>query len=382
MTAGTVQQSNRRTAVFAFGLALLLTAAVALLAPNQQGGDIFTPPSTYFATIKGARAIYLVLGRILPKTERWQLPLTELQNHSEMNKATLIVLGPPNPLTEREANALDSWIRSGGQLILATSRTWDITHPSGDRSKKSAKPGDYLARHQIYRRPGEGAEAISASEAKSLGEGRILYVPDSFAFSNDVLPTTENAFWIASRVSEWGNAVFFDEYHHGFAARRGFFSLIGLFLFSSPWGFVCLQLALAGSIYIVGCKRRFGKIIEEPPAERTSPIEAAEALGGLFQTAHARVLSARSIHQYLNAELSKLLGHRVDLSNSESRERVARRSRMNRSELDGYAETVAGALQKPLDRDDQLVRIASTATKILRSLDHGSAATKRRAATG
>jgi hypothetical protein len=182
-----------------------------------------------------------------------------------------------------------------------------------------------------------------------------------------------------SHISEWNERVLFDEYHQGFATRRGFFTLIGLFL-SSPWGFLCMQLALAGAIYIFGCKRRFGKIVEEVPVERTSPIEAAEALGGLFQTAQAQVLSVRSIHQHLNMELSTLLGHRVDILNSESRERIARRSRMERAELDAYAETVAAAVQQVSGRDGDLLRIARTATNILRSLDHGSAANRRHVA--
>ena len=49
-------------------------------------------------------------------------------------------------------------IRNGGQLILATSpQARDIEHPRGAHGEKKAHPGDYLGRHQIYRRPGEGA---------------------------------------------------------------------------------------------------------------------------------------------------------------------------------------------------------------------------------
>jgi hypothetical protein len=370
---------NRTTAVVAFGIALALIATIALLTPNAGGGDIPTPPSTFFASDSGAKAIYLVLQRLLPDTRQWRMPLTELEHDSDARRATLIVMGPPAPLSEREADSLDSWIQNGGQLVLATSRTWDIQNPTGNRMEKP-KRGDYLERHQIYRRPGEGAKAVAASETRTVGKGRIIYLPDSHAFSNKMLRETDNAVWLATRVSEWGNGVLFDEYHQGFASRRGFFSLIGLFLFGSPWGFLCLQLGLAGAIYIVGCNRRFGKIIEEPPVERTSPIEAAEALGGLFQTAQARVLSTRAIHQYLNMRLSVFLGHRVDLSNPESRERIARRSGMDRARLDAYAQTVAGALEKPADKDAELVQIARSAANILRSLDHGSAASRRHAA--
>jgi hypothetical protein len=352
-----------------------------LLTPTAQGGDTPSPPSTFLATNDGARAIYLVLQRLLPPTRQWRLPLTELIHDPAVSSATLIVMGPQRPLSEREADALDAWIRRGGQLVLATGRTWDIQNPGGDQTEKRPR-GDYLARHQIYRRPGEGARAVAVSEIKPTGMGRIVYVPYDSAFSNQTLRTTDNAVWLATRVSEWGKTALFDEYHHGYAERRGFFTLIGTFLFGSPWGFVCLQLGLAALVYLLGYKRRFGKTIQELPADRTSPVEAAEALGGLFRTAHARTLSVRSIHQYLNSRLSTLLGHRLDLSNSQSRERLARRSSMERSELETYALAVERVLDKPESHDEDVVRIARTAHGILRSLDHGTSAKRRRAAAG
>ncbi|HET9219621.1 MAG TPA: DUF4350 domain-containing protein [Terriglobia bacterium] len=377
--SSTAKRTNRLTALISLAIALVLTAAIAALSPQSKGGDMPTPPSTFFATDRGTKAIYLVFQRLMPETSRWRLPLTELRTARNLQRATLIALGPPHPLTGGEADALDMWIRTGGQLILATGRTWDIQNPHGDQNQRP-RTEDYLARHQIQRRSAKGAEAPTNAELKSLGQGRIIYVPDSFAFSNETLRSTDNAVWLAERASEWGKVILFDEYHHGYAARRGFFSLIGLFLFSSPWGFVCLQLALAGIVYIAGYKRRFGKIVEEVPEERTSPIEAAEALGGLFRTAQARTLSVRSIHQHLNMELSRLIGHRVDLLNPESRTRFARRSNMSETELDAYANAVAVNLRQPASRDDDLVWIARTANTILRSLDHGPAATKRRAA--
>jgi hypothetical protein len=57
-----------------------------------------------------------------------------------------------------------------------------------------------------------------------------------------------------------------------------------------PGALFGLQLALAGTIYILDASAASEKSFEEIPAERTSPIEAAEALGGFFQTAQ-RVFS-------------------------------------------------------------------------------------------
>ena len=71
MTTAPVRQTNRKTAFVAFSVALVLTAAVAVLTPNQQGGTLDTPPSTFFSTNKGARAIYRVLYEVLPMAGRW-----------------------------------------------------------------------------------------------------------------------------------------------------------------------------------------------------------------------------------------------------------------------------------------------------------------------
>src|SRR5262249_394849 len=156
-----------------------------------------------FATDRGAKAIYLVLQRLLPQTEQWRLPLTELRNQRKAQGATLIAMGPPAPLSEAEADALDNCIKLRGHLILPTARTWAIQNARGDRTKRPAPSGDYLARHEILQRPAEGADAIAAAEIKSLGKGRIVYLPDSFVFSNKNLRTTENAIWLAERVAEW-----------------------------------------------------------------------------------------------------------------------------------------------------------------------------------
>jgi hypothetical protein len=122
-----------------------------------------------------------------------------------------------------------------------------------------------------------------------------------------------------------------------------------------------------------GYRRRFGKPQEELPIERTSPVEAVEALGGLFETARAGALSARTIHQYLNLYLTSLFGYSIDLANSATRDRIAGRSSMNRSELDSYAAMVQKAIEVESATDDELIRIAHLASMISRSFRHGNA---------
>ena len=85
----------------------------------------------------------------------------------------------------------------------------------------------FLAGHDIQVRKNlSGEAAIAGSLVKSIGHGRIIYVPDGYAFSNDTLRTSDNAVWLAERCSEWGGPALFDEYHQGFGEQRGLIPLV------------------------------------------------------------------------------------------------------------------------------------------------------------
>jgi hypothetical protein len=369
-------RKNLWTAILAGGVCVILIAAITLLTINSSKDFINRRPSTFFTDRTGTRALLLVLQQILPATDQWRRPVSELPLPSVSGRSTLIVMSPDEALTEAEAAKLDRWITSGGQLILVTNKEWRIRKAA--KSEKPAKEEDdfnaqgYLARNGLKPRADlSGENALSAAITKSMGAGRIVFVSDPYAFSNDTLRTTDNAVWIAARTSEWADTVLIDEYHHGFGQRRDMLPLIGAFLIS-PWGFVCMQLGLAGIVFMLGTRRRFGRPIEELPVERTSPIEAVEALGGLFETARARVLSVRTIHQYMNVQLTALFGYPIDLSNSAVRERIASRSSLRREELDSYAAAVKQAIDGETLSDSELIRIAREATMISRSFSHGN----------
>jgi hypothetical protein len=369
-------RKNLWTAILAGGTCVILITAITLLSVDTPSDFINKRPSTFFSDRTGTRALLLILQQIFPATYQWRRTFGELPLQSGSSRSTLIVMSPDEDLTETEAAQLDRWITSGGQLILVTNKEWRIRKPA--RSEKPAKEDDeyiaqgYLARNGLQPKPDISAEdAIAAAVTKNMGAGRIVFVSDPYAFSNETLRTTDNAVWIAARTSEWSETIFIDEYHHGFGKRRDMLPLIGTFLIS-PWGFVCMQLGLAGAIFLLGTRRRFGSPIEALAVERTSPIEAVEALGGLFETARARVLSVRTIHQYLNVQLSALFGYAIDLSNPAVRERIASRSSLGREELDSYAAAVKQAINGEVLSDAELIRIAREATSISRSFSHGN----------
>ena len=368
---------NLWTAILAAGICAILIAGITMLSIDSTSDFINRRPSTFFTDRTGTRALLLVLQQINPSTDQWRRPFNNLPSQTDSARSTMIVMGPKEALTETEAAVLDRWITSGGQLILATDKEWRIRKPR--KSKESAKeeddfvPQGYLVRHGLQPKADlSGENAVAAAITKNMGAGRIVFVSDSYAFSNETLRKTDNAVWIVARTSEWDEAVFIDEYHHGFGQKREMLPLIGTFLVS-PWGFMSMQLALAGFVFMLGTRRRFGRPIEELPVERTSPIEAVEALGGLFEAAQARVLSVRTIHQYLNLQLTALFGYAIDISNPAVRERIASRSSLGRKELDSYADAVKQAIDGETGSDTELIRIAREATTISRSFSHGNA---------
>jgi len=366
-------RTNWWTAGVASAICLVLIVVIAMLSSTPSTDIMLKRPSTFFTDSNGARAIYLVLQRVLPSVEQLRLPLTVLKDRSRPR--TLIALSP-GPIGRGEADALDAWISSGGQLILAANMDWSVQKRETDRTVK-----DFLARHDIRSRGPVTGEAINAAVTKTIGRGRIIYVPDSYAFSNLTLRHSDNAFWLTERCTEWGGGAVFDEYHLGFGEQRGLIPLLGMFA-ATPWGLVCMQLALAGVVYIFGCKRRFGRPIEELPIERTNPIETVQAVAGLFKTVQARSLSARSIHQHLNSFISSIVGYRVDLMDEQTRSRLSGPMRIAKADLDSYAKASNEANSPRQMSDDDLIRFGRNATAIARSFSHGTARSKRSAAAG
>jgi hypothetical protein len=363
--------ANMWMAGVAAGVCLVLIVTIAALSGRSETDTFLKRPSTFFTDPSGTRGIFLVLQRVMPSVKQWRLPLTELQGAAP--HSSLIVMGPTT-MGQAEAKSLDGWISSGGQLILAANVDWPV------QGAKNGPPNSFLQAHGVSPVK-DGRPAIQAAVFKEVGRGRIIYLPDAYAFSNSNLGKTDNAVWLAERCGEWGGGVLFDEYHLGFNEQRGLISLVGAFLVT-PWGLVFAQLGLASLVYLIGCKRRFGRPLEEMPVERTNPLETAHALGGLFKAAQARALGARMIQQHLNAYVSSALGYRVDLMDSETRERLAGPLRIEKTDLDSYAKAAQAATSAQPLTDAELIQFGQKATAISRSFHHGAARGRRANAAG
>ena len=120
----TTRRTNVIFAAVGAALCVALILISAILSSNSTNDTFLQRPSTFFTDGSGARAAYLVLEQVLPQVEQWRLPLSEMASLPESTPSTLIVMGPSVRLGMAEAAALDGWIASGGQLILATDEPW------------------------------------------------------------------------------------------------------------------------------------------------------------------------------------------------------------------------------------------------------------------
>jgi len=350
----TPQTYNRLTATVATGVFLLVSVLLAGLSGRRSSDSLLQRPSTFFTDPSGARALFLVMQQLLPQAAQWRRPLSFLPP-PEISDApsTLIVAEPSRPLSGDDAEHLERWLQAGGQLILLSTNGWPLQQraisSSTEQPPAEVQPETFLARYAPSLRwtsagrmntaratgpsvpPGEvtlgwrrsfadtsGAKlAAAASNARiaveiPVGQGRILALADPTMASNAALRRSDNAVWLVHVAAAWGNGrILFDEYHHGFAQKRGTAELTQAFLVT-PWGWCVLQIAAAGVLYIFAYRRRFGRIREPPIPVRASPLELVDARAGVLQAAAAQGVAADLIVQHLCQELTKARHKSVD----------------------------------------------------------------------
>jgi len=358
----TFDKRNWILAGAAIALLFVLAGVLASLSGDRRSDDWLRRPSTYFTDPSGARALLLVMRKLLPAAEQWRKPLTQLPLPDQPRAAnTLIVASPLLPLAKAEAAHLDRWLAGGGQLILASSDGWPVRQRSINESrderageqenKPDGKKTTYLFTHapalqwSPSRRintgevhgpaiPGKSlnirwqrhfsatgaAKVLAASDNAVLavelpvGQGRIVAVADPTVLNNRALRAADNAVWLVTLAAAWGNGVtYFDEYHHGFGVQKSAVSLAWAFA-KTPWGWCVGQIAAAGLLYIFVYRRRFGRISEAPAATHSNPLELVDARAGIFHAAGAQRLAAQSIMQNLSQELSQAHGRTIDVA--------------------------------------------------------------------
>ncbi len=367
----TLDRRNWLLAGAAIALLFILAALLAALAGERRSDVMLRRPSTFFTDPSGARALLLVMKKLLPGADPWRQPLHQLPRPRAAGApTTLIVAGPLLSLSKVEAEHLDRWLSDGGQLILASADGWPLRERKASRqvaaqdadskatSKspgepiKAAKNPSYLATHapalrwselnnspflkvsgpsiphgplnlKLQRRfsaTGDFTVIAAASDHSALalelpvGQGRIVAIADPMAISNSALRSADNAVWLVTLAAAWGNGmVLFDEYHHGFGEKRSVARLAWAFS-KTPWGWCLWQIGTAALLYFFVYRRRFGRISEPAVPSHSSPLEQVDARAGIFHAAGAQRLAVDLIMQNLSQELGHSHGRAIDVA--------------------------------------------------------------------
>ncbi len=319
------------SALLACALVLTLVVVVAFLspAPGFQGDR---RPSSYFTADSGGKAAFLVLNQLFPAVQRWNQSFRLLEYGFDSELESILVMGPTRPLTPTEVAALERWIVNGGQLIVVADTPWPVQEkperlailkkPGEGPHDPPGEPEDFLKDHgfefvplgegdgtarlgsRFALKPGDFTVLIESAAGtvaafKEIGEGQLVVVADSLTFSNSRLKDLpSNLTWLARQIGEWGSSrVDFDEYHLDLGERRPLVSVMASFG-ATPWGLACLQVGLASLLYLVGTRRRFGKIEDPEPEPARDPMTLMESRAGLLRTARARRLVVQLIDRH------------------------------------------------------------------------------------
>lgn len=287
------------------------------------------PPSTYNAGSAGYKALYLWLREIGVPVQRWERPLTELTREAEV----LLLMSPRLGPGPEELNALGTWVRGGGTLVLVSSpgnafenhfgfkmkRGSPDQKKGNDREPLSFQPGPYIrGQRNIMSKthPGidsEKPEAIVHSRdafgnlivVLEEGKGRVIMVAEASLFSNLHLREGDHArLSLDLLLSHLGEGqLLIDEYHHGY----GRVSSVAAYVFQSEAFAPLLQVLFLVLVLWAAAGRRFGPARPLPREAERSSMEYVQAMAQLFQRVKARRLALESVLRWFDEETRRLL---------------------------------------------------------------------------
>ena len=349
-----------RSALLTVSLCFLaLLVATIALAPGKRA--VTSPvPSTFNASPRGMKGLYLILQRSEIPTERLLLPWTDLSSRTGL----LVVATPAaKAMSGAEVAALAHFLARGNRVLLLLREgeeqppprslsgplmTWLGIEPSRSNAHTPAHaPFPYIASERLagltlerargFDRTGEGDPAlISLVERREaslvqwlpVGAGGALIIATTEPVENQHLLEGTNLEAFSALVAGLGAGatVLFDEFHHGYEAPSA-----GALLRDAGFWSVVGQLLLAGALFVLATSRRTEPVrLPAPPVAR-SRREYVRAMANLYargrHVAHATrvLLEARRIQRGRRAPRTEELAAERELELAVASGRAAER---------------------------------------------------------
>jgi len=309
MATSTLDKRDRQLVAIFLALVLILLILVAVFTPKADD-DRNPLPGSNLTTKHGAKAAFTLLQNSGYQVTRWELPLATLADRA--NPHTVVILAQPLTQQMEDERALRTIVEKGGR-VLATGLAGGQMLPGFSLSRPLlgsplcqatpigisalATPGTIWMLPQAswkFDGPRSRPDVAAAYECDGgavvaeypWGKGHIVWWANATPLENENIRKDQNLELLLNSVGPavvdgQPQQIFWDESLHGLGSSRWDYT-------SGPiWPLVQWGAAGLALLTILSFSRRSGPIRPLPQAPRTTPIEFADALGGLYKSAGA-----------------------------------------------------------------------------------------------
>lgn len=304
-----MKRSNRLAWLGAIALAAIILLSL-IAAPRNS---TINSGSTYNRAADGYGAWYAFMQEQGTSIKRWQKPWDDIQ--AEKSPITLLQvyssLNPPLVNSEKRA-----WIEKGNTLVILGVR-YPVT--AADYSTMQTSPFGNVKIATRRRHQKASKEAVSLGDRfgaivwqQRYGKGKAIFSTTPYLAANAYQDYLSNFKFLADLVTKQNNAIFVDEYIHGYIdadvrKKQGKGNLLSYFA-NQPLIVALLQTGVLLVVLIWAQNRRFGK----PVALETPVLDNSEAyiqaLAGVLQKAESTDFVVEMVGKEEQLQLQKALG--------------------------------------------------------------------------
>jgi hypothetical protein len=321
----------RKGSDFWLAIALfVLLLIVTVLAAVQQAQEEFSPPLSSLSTAPdGAHALRLWVAEL-----GYAVDDEPLARFMPPPQASLIfMLEPLAGISDEEWAALDSWVEAGGVLVLAGNRSGSLAalrHYGFGLSFVSAEtlsaPTPLLTSPPLAApvsvttsavlRPNRDDFVVHLAAGNhpvlvsfQQGDGRVFVSATVEPFSNAGLKEGDNAevaLNLIATAAGAGEAVWFNEWHHGLRGAQTAIAGPGDWLRRTPAGQALLYTAAVVFLALLLRGRRFGRPFSpHQQSARRAPLEFITAIANMKRRAGHRTAVLTHYHHHLKRSLGR-----------------------------------------------------------------------------